>query len=481
MTRLSGLSWALLVAALLAVLAPSFARSDNVHSVRETVAFDRIALSLRTFWAEQSPPEGPSLPTSIRPDPNFPLGTSVLFALPYSLGLDPVLGSRLITLFAALLAALALGCLVAALADTTAGVLAAAAIWGVPAFTRSAVVTGEAAPYTAALLGSAALLAWERKKGRPRRSRLLLAGLLLGMAVLFRLDAFALAPVWIVAVAMVFGLASAAIFSASALPFFACHLLVSWQIYGSPVAFARSAARVTQHNAAPNDLPLLLLLQALNEQLTLPLVVVATLAGCLALVAFLRGGDHRRSATVFAGILLAGTVAAYVVMTGSGAMEPRLQRYLVPLFALALGAALSFAWGRESALFRRGLVLAYVLFLLVSGREQALREARELVLPAALPEIASWLVEEYPGSQVRVSGYHPEMVVLSGLPETIIKPLPRGADGVLDVEVLARQRKAVGPLLVAFDGDPLAAQLLDNKEKLSLELVRSYDEASVYR
>ena len=184
MTRLSGVSWALLVAALLAVLAPSFARSDNVHSVRETVAFDRIALSLRTFWAEQSPPEGPSLPTSIRPDPNFPLGTSVLFALPYSLGLDPVLGSRIITLFAALLAALALGSLVAAGADTTAGVLAAAAIWGVPAFTRNAVVTGEAAPYTAVLLGSAALLAWERKEGRPRRSRLLLVGLLLSCLLL---------------------------------------------------------------------------------------------------------------------------------------------------------------------------------------------------------------------------------------------------------------------------------------------------------
>jgi len=480
--RTSGVSWALLIVALLAIAGPSFVLSDNIHSDRETVAYDRIALSLRTFWAEERRPEGVSLPTSIRPDPNFPLGTAVLFALPYSLGLDPVLGSRLLTLFAALLAALALGSMVSAVAGRSAGVLAAAAIWGVPAFTRSAVVTGEAAPYTAALLGSAAVLVWERKQERPRPWRLLLAGLLLGVTVLFRLDAFALAPVWLVATAMIFGLAAAAIVAAAALPFFACHALLSWHIQGSPVAFARIAARVTQHNAAPNDPSWYGLLQALNEQLSLPLAVVAALAASLAVVAVLRRGEQRRSGTLFGGLLLAGTLAAYALMTGSGVMEPRLHRYLVPLFTLALGAGLSLAWGRGPSLLRRALVLVWVVYLLGSGRDRALQDAQELLLPEGIVELASWIAEDHPETQVRVSGYHPELVVLSGVPETIIQPMPRGEGGTLSLEKLARERSAPsGQLLVAFDGDPLTNQLLENRERLSLELVRSFSDISVYR
>jgi hypothetical protein len=281
---------------------------------------------------------------------------------------------------------------------------------------------------------------------------------------------------------MVFGLAAAVTVAAAALPFFVGHAALTWQIYGSPVAFARTAAGVTQLNAVPNDRPLLRLLQALDAQLTLPLVVLAALAACLALVAFFFGGERRRDDTVFGGLLLVGTVAAYVVMTGSGAMEPRLERYLVPLLTLALGVALSFAWGRGHNPLRRGLVLLWVLFLLVSGRGQALRDAGELLLPDALPELASWIAEEHPESLVRVSGYHPELVVLSGLPETKIQPLPRDAGGALDVEALARERSVVeDQFLVAFDEDPLSAELLVNKEKLSLELVRSYNEVSVYR
>ena len=121
MKRIEGLAWVLVAVALLGVVAPAFVQSDNVHSDLETVAYDRIALSLRTFWADQASPDGPSLPTSFRVDPNFPLGTAALFALPYGLGLDPVFGSRLLTLFSALLAALGLGLLVAAGAGRTAG------------------------------------------------------------------------------------------------------------------------------------------------------------------------------------------------------------------------------------------------------------------------------------------------------------------------------------------------------------------------
>ena len=163
-------------------------------------------------------------------------------------------------------------------------------------------------------------------------------------------------------------------------------------------------------------------------------------------------------------------------------MEPRLHRYLVPLFTLALGAGLSLAWGRGPSLLRRALVLVWVVYLLGSGRDRALQDAQELLLPEGIVELASWIAEDHPETQVRVSGYHPELVVLSGVPETIIQPMPRGEGGALSLEKLARERSAPSrQLLVAFDGDPLTNQLLENRERLSLELVRSFSDVSVYR
>jgi|GEM_PF-2414805 len=482
MKRIEGLAWVLVAVALLGVVAPAFVQSDNVHSDLETVAYDRIALSLRTFWADQASPDGPSLPTSFRVDPNFPLGTAALFALPYGLGLDPVFGSRLLTLFSALLAALGLGLLVAAGAGRTAGVLAAAAVWGLPAFTRNAVVTGEAAPYTAALLGSAALLAWECKQPRARTARLILAGALLGGTVLFRLDAFALAPVWIVAVAVSLGISSAGWVAAACLPLFAGHALVSWHIYGSATAFARRAAQVTKQNAAFHDQPLLRLLQALADQLTLPGCMLALAAAVFALMAVVRTGLKHRSPLSFFWLVLLGSAGAYLAMIGTGAMQPRLHRYLVPLLVLFLAAALMFAWGAIGTSLRRFIVVALVAgFLCVGGRE-ALRDARDLRLPSAVPELAAWIATEHSLSMVRVSGYHPEMVVLTGLSETVIQPLPRSSRGALDVEALLEQRKKPNDLvLVAFAEDPLSADLADAAGRLALQVLRSDQHVVVYR
>jgi hypothetical protein len=285
-----------------------------------------------------------------------------------------------------------------------------------------------------------------------------------------------------VAVAVSLGISSAGRVAVASLPLFAGHALFSWHIYGSPIAFARRAALVTKHNAALNDLPLFRLSQALIDQLTVPGCLLALVAALFALRAAVRDGRNRRAARFFFCLLLFGSIVAYLAMVGTGAMQPRLHRYLVPLLVLVLAAALTFAWEIAGNSMRRFVVVALVGAFLAIGGSQAFRDARELRLPAVVPQLASWIATEHSQGMVRVSGYHPEMVVLTGLPETIIQPLPRSETGSLDVEVLAEQRKNVESLvIVAFAGDPVSAELLAASSRLSLEVVRSDQHAVVYR
>ena len=484
-TRFEGLAWALLVLALVAIVGPAFLHSDNVNADQETVAYDRIALSLRTFWADQPRPEGLSLPSSYRPDPNFPLGTAALFALPYSLGIDPVLGSRLLTLSFALLAALALGLLVAACADGRAGVLAAAAIWAVPAFTRNAIVSGEAAPYTAALMGSAAVLAWELRRTTPRRGRLLLAGALLGCSVLFRLDAFALAPVWIVAAALLFGRRAAGLVILGVSPPFLLHLYVSLTCSDSAFGFAATATRVTRQHLPSGDEPLLRLIEAAASQLSAPVTLLAVFAAGVFATGVLRRDRRAHEPRLLVGLLLAGTIAAYMVMVSARSMDPTLHRYLVPLFALSLVSALLLAWGRDLSRFsrvRRWLLMMAVCALLVRGGAQSRAAASEVRLPESLPELAAWIGQLHPQPMVRVSGFHPELVVLSGRSERRIQPLHRDAHGGLDVAALAEeQRREPEMLLFVFSDEPLFEQWQVTIEGLFLEQVHADENVVVFR
>ncbi|MCO4773967.1 MAG: glycosyltransferase family 39 protein, partial [Deltaproteobacteria bacterium] len=131
----------LALASFVAVVLPALVLSDNLHSLAESTSFDRLMLGLR--WLE---------PQGSRWDPNFPLGTAVLMAIPHALGLDPVAWGRGLSLLCAAGAGAVLFALVRRAAGDLAAGAAVAGMWWVPAVTRGAVVTGEEAPYLLCLL-----------------------------------------------------------------------------------------------------------------------------------------------------------------------------------------------------------------------------------------------------------------------------------------------------------------------------------------
>lgn len=469
-------SCVLVALALLGILTPSFLLSDNVHSLEESVAFDRIALAQRTFWADGAVPAGAGLPTTLVLDPNFPVGTAVWLGIPFVLGLDPVLFGRVTSAIFALLAAIGLGLTVGASSGRTAGLLAAAAIWGVPGFVRSASVCGGAAPYTAALLGSAAVLAWEARGARARRGPVMLAGALLGFAVLFRLDAFALAPVWIVAAGLVLGPRSAAVMATAASPAFLFHLQLTWRSYGHPFAFARSASKVTQDtmSGAGDFLPTALG-RVLVQQLTMPVVLLAIVGT----IAAIRSTDKP---TRLLGLLSAGTAAAYVSMVGLGSMQPRLVRYLVPLLAVALGIGVTTLWSWTSGRTGRQLIAVLLATALLGlGGRAAIEEARFVRLPLAIKEAASYVKENHGDQTVWVSGYHPEFVILSGMPQTRVFLVPTLRRGGLDVSSLRLAlAEAGGGVVVAFERDSVGDELPTEGPALGLDNLGGIGTTAIY-
>ena len=306
-----------------AVVLPAFVASDNLHAVVESTSYDRLVLGLRTLRPSGGIP---------RWDPHFPLGTAVVMAVPWGVGLDPVGFSRGLSFMAALVAALGVFALLRRAAGPLAGAAGAAAIWLVPSFTRGAIVTGEEAIYTALVVFAALALA--RGHGAQRPLPWMFASLLaINGTVLFRLDAMTLVPLFALLGLAAFGPRRGAIHGALCFLTTALHIAVSAWVTGDPLGFARVASMNIRRNASGFD--------ALGPAV-LPANLAAELGGWPVLVAALLGAvvllrrPRERAAGRVLGILLVGVLLIDLVLTMAGAMEARTMRYLVPALVLCV-------------------------------------------------------------------------------------------------------------------------------------------------
>jgi hypothetical protein len=474
------------------VLIPVFLRSDNVHAIEESVAFDRLLLGLRTFW-----PEGrgdapgtdglPPFPANLRRwalDPNFPLGTAFVFGLPHALGVDPVTWGRLHSLAWAMAAALAWGASLARAGGAAVGALGGAAVFTIPAFTRGAVVSGEEAPYAGLYAVSTWLLlrardAWNSGEaaaaGRARRSALLAA--LAGSAtVLFRLDALTLLPGLALAGLLALGRRRGLLFGAALGLGGLLHLGVSWRVYGDPLNFAHNAARVTRDTASPGgDFHWARLPEIVAWQAAGPLGPALLALAALGVVALLRR-DPAEPAEPAGWTQGVGPVLAllslwlacadeWIVVRGS--MQPRLVRYLVPMLMPLPGLAIlgAAAWvpgpRRRLAL---GAALAVFGTAAAAGVPRAWADAAAIRLPDGLEEAcrAAGEAARASGVSVVVSGWHPECTLFSRLPPGRIQPIVgprRGPPDALQLRAEIERRRA--DLLVAVEPDAVARLMRD--------------------
>lgn len=405
------LRWLPLLLVLL-VLVPAFLGSDNLHARVESTSFDRLMLGLR--WLN---------PVPHRWDPNFPLGTALLMAVPHALGLDPVLWGRLLSLGAAGVAAVLLFALVRRAAGEAAGAVAAAAIWLIPAVTRGAVVTGEEAPYLALLL--AGLLALVRAASGGWRW-LLLSALAANATVLLRLDAMTVVPLFGLLGVWLLGVRRGALLGVLSLGTTLLHMAVSWRMSGDPIGFARVASFNIQRNADGFDV--------LGPGL-LPLNLVGELGWAVLGIAGFGGVWLWKAATPAARALGAAWVWLFVVdlgLTMVGAMEARTMRYLVPLLVLttavaAVGATRDGMPRPERWPWLRWMLPVGLALSLLSNVPEIRRQTREERLPDGLADAARWLGAHDEGRPAVVGEEHPTFVVLGGLDHVTTGVLPPGS------------------------------------------------------
>lgn len=439
--------------------------SDNLQSLSESTAYDRLVLGQRTFVPGDGQAPWP------RWDTNFPLGTATVFALPYVLGADPVLFGRLHSLLWALLGLVVVGALTRRTVPTSPAILVVLAMAGLPAFVRGAVVSGESAPATALLLiATLALCAGTPRTPAAdsgRRFWLIVSMLAVNAMVLFRIDLMLVVPglallgLW--RIRGMAGLGYAACCGGTS----ALHLLLAQSIGGgSFLDFAHTAQLTTTRSADGfgGGPALWDMLHTLASQLAGPLLgwplLALTLLGAASLL---------RSRQDLRGRLLAlvwlWTLAAYQAACLSGVLEARSPRYLVPLLALSCPLLLHGAatLSNRFAPRRRATVVALVTATaFVSGGWTAVNEALEARLPNGLIDCSSRLGELAGDERVMIAERHPVVVVHSGLPysQTAVLP-PAGPQPMDGATILAAMQDSGTRWLLAFPDHPPSAALTD--------------------
>jgi hypothetical protein len=451
--------------AILGLLISCLLLSDNLQSLSESTAYDRLVLGQRTFVPGDGKAPWP------RWDTNFPLGTAAVFSLPYVLGADPVLFGRLHSLFWALVGLLVVGALARRAVPTIPSLLVVLAVAGLPAFVRGAVVSGESAPATA-LLGIATLALCAGSPGVPgrssgRRSWLIASLLAVNAMVLFRIDLMLVVPglallgLWRIRGRA--GLGYAAGCGGSS----ALHLLLARATGGgSAWDFAHTAQLTTARSAdgfggvaALSDMLRTLANQLAGPWLGWPLLALTLLGGA----SLLRSGEGPRGRLL--ALVWLWTLVAYQAACLSGVLEARSPRYLVPLLALSCPLLLHgtatltkrFA-GRHTATVL-ALVTATAFF---SGAWTAVSEAREARLPSGLVDCASALGELAGDGHIMIAERHPVVVVHSGLPysQTSVLP-PPGPQPVDAAGVLAAMQSSGARWLLAFPDHPPSSALTE--------------------
>lgn len=402
-----------LAAALLAL--PALSLSVNLHSPQESSAMNRLVLGLRTFW-----PDLRTDPASFSPDPNFPLGTALVFATPFAVGLDPVWWGRLWALALALVATVLARRLLSPIWGRGPAILGALALWAMPAFVRGAVVSGEET--TALTLLLAALLV------RPP----VLAGVLAGAAVLFRLDMLLFAP----AILLARSPRGAARGALGMAPLLALPLVVGALVYGDPLGPGRIAQAVTA--AAGRFEP--------RTLLAFPATVWA-MVGPLALVVPVVLGADRRQLGGLGRALVALALIAWGVSI-HGTLEVRFHRYFVPVLALWIPLVVAAVAAR-----RPRLGAAVAVALIAGGLVRSVLEARAVRWPAGLEQAAELLGQEAPQAQVMTDRFPDALIILGGLHNGRVEPIASVETGFPGAPSFAEQADARGTEYVVLAGD----------------------------
>jgi hypothetical protein len=365
-------------------------QSENLHSLVESTSYDRLLLGLRLCFGDKA---------GVRPsfDPNFPLGSAVLYAIPCSVGLPSVAWGRCVSFVFALLAGW-LAVRVMREVDDREGVAAAllVALVGVPALARGAVVVGEEAAYTAAVLGAVLGL---------MRGRLGWVVLAANAMVLVRLDAMSLVPAVAVGVVWVGG-RRAWPWALGCCGGVVMHLLVGWRLGDGPLGFANMARGEIGRSVGGfgGELGIDSLPGVLVDQLGGPVGYLVVAAALWGLVALARRGHW---------VLALGTGYLLLVdwaLSTLGVFEPRSPRLIAPLLALLVIAAVSAGGPR-----RLGATVV-ALLLVCSGLPRAWVDAREATLPPGLVEAAKAVGERPIEEYVVTNEQHPVVVVESGRP-----------------------------------------------------------------
>lgn len=443
----------LLLAPLVLILVPVFAGSDNVHPGLDSTAFDRLGLALRTFWPDGVGVAGPN-PRAV--DPNFPLGTAVVYAVPHLLHADPVLLGRLISLGAGLTAMVTLGILVGLAAGRELALPAAASVWALPAFVRGAVVSGEESLYTAALLlGLLGLIGAHSARGRgDRRATVLLAAgscLAVNAMVAFRIDAALAIPG--------FALLGLSLGARVGIPYaLGCalssfvHFFVAWSVQDAPLVFLHTSAGVTAATAPPGSsrgmVDFCLMLRGQSGG------TVVLLAGLVGAVALLRRGGP-------AGRLFVGLFAWLHLAYGGAVLlsipNPGIPRYFVPLLVAWIPLALvgcREVLGRLHDGLWRVAVLGLLAFVLVTGGRAAHAEAEAARLPDGIEDAAEWLSQHAADRPILVTQQGPELIVLAGLAPSRTRALQTIGNGFPDAAPFTEQLRMVRAefiVLVGYD------------------------------
>jgi len=447
-----------------------FGDTDNVHSLIETVAGHRLTLGFALLHQDPGLVADAAAPIPGL-DPNFPLGTAILFRVPWALGLDPVLFGRLHALGWLLVGTGCVVALVRPLAGHAVAAIAAASLWGIPAVVRGGMVSGEEAPCAGLLLLGLTVLVSAAESGREERSRRRRAfagGLLAGGAVLFRLDALIFLPGFVTAAVFLLGRRDGLLATAAAALWPALHVLASWATYGDPLRFARRAREVSSTRVAEGTFePIGDLVLALQGQVGLLALVVAGVALAVGLLHPLRVGR------ALAGQSLAAVVAFSVVVL-AGVLDPRIDRYFVPLLVLlgpaaVVGAAAGAArWRPEAA---TAAAAAIGLTILLPGTAQSVRAAHDATYPSGLREASAWLAEHAPGERVMTNRWAAELSLEGGLAPWAFRDLRTAENGFPEAAAAGEQIAAFGADLIVRAGPEDAGvraieALLDDRHEL---------------
>ncbi len=431
------------------VFAPVFARSENMHAGPESIAFDRIQLAMRSFWLEP----GASLwrPRTWTLDTNFPLGTAFLFALPRAFGLDSVLAARGLAGGAALVASLAVFRFHSRSAGPLVAGLAAASVWTVPPFIRGAVVSGEEAFFTAALMLAFLGLA------RSGRGWTILSVVAANGLVLFRLEGALLLPIYGAVALWARGRREGGLIALASGASVLLHLGLAWSITGDPLSFLWLAQGVTEATSSGQaSLAPMEYLWVLGQQLGGSWVVLLSGAGVASAAA--RGGREGR---LWAAAVL-GVTIVYGLLTALGLLNALHIRYLVPPLALlsaSVPLGLLALTGRAAALGRPAFCVLFAV-LLHGGQQAAFAEAEAARLPPTVLQGSRWLGSCARGQLTLVTSHCPEIEVLGRLPPGSVLDLETDLTWPDPLPVRTQlERTGLTMLFLADQGDAAQAVL----------------------